>query len=214
MSRATKQPLVENGVVVGTTNKYQLKNPLARKFIQGFDHNIAQLVAGVKPRTILEIGAGEGHVTQILIDSTNATILATDLSVLAMARAAVRSPRVNFRQGSIYDLAAQNHRVDLIACCEVLEHLEDPERGLRSLAEVAAPYCLMTVPREPIWRALNFVRGAYFSEFGNSPGHLQHWSKRAFLKFVATEFDILAVASPLPWTMVLARSRRAGALDR
>ena len=38
---------------------------------------------------------------------------------------------------------------------------------------------LVSVPREPLWRGLNMARGAYMRDLGNTPGHVNHWSKRA-----------------------------------
>ena len=42
-------------------------------------------------------------------------------------------------------------------------------------------YLLVCVPREPLWRGLNMARGAYLKDLGNTPGHLNHWSKRSFV---------------------------------
>jgi hypothetical protein len=125
-----------------------------------------------------------------------------------MARSRVGTERTEFRKQSIYDLDPERDAAPLVVCCEVLEHLEQPEVGLRRLAAVAAPYALLSVPREPLFRTLNFLRGAHVKDFGNSPGHLQHWSKRAFVRFTARELQAMEVRSPLPWTLLLARSRR------
>ena len=37
------------------------------------------------------------------------------------------------------------------------------------------------VPREPVWRVLNVARGRYVRWLGNPPGHIQHFSRAAFL---------------------------------
>jgi hypothetical protein len=80
--------------------------------------------------------------------------------------------------------------------------------ALSILASVARPYLLVSVPREPIWRMLNLLRGAYISQAGNTPGHVQHWSTRAFVRFLREKFEIIKVQKPLPWTMVLCRVRK------
>lgn len=209
-----KKPiLLEDGVVVGTaSNKYQMKNPIARYLLNGFDSTILDLTSDLNPKSITEVGCGEGHVTRLLLDSTQASISGMDISdeILDIARATVEnSERVSFEKKSIYDISENDDAADLVVCCEVLEHLEDPALGLQRLSEIAAPYALVSVPREPIFRSMNFVRGAYVKDFGNSPGHLQHWSKTSFAKFVSTQFDIVDLRSPLPWTMLLARSKKA-----
>jgi hypothetical protein len=100
-----------------------------------------------------------------------------------------------------------DERPDLVVCCEVMEHLEEPSKALSALAAMRGELYLFSVPREPIWRILNMARGAYLSDFGNSPGHLQHWSRRGFIRFLKEEFDLVEVRSPLPWTAILCRLR-------
>ena len=46
-------------------------------------------------------------------------------------------------------------------------------------------WLLVSVPREPLWRGLNLARGSYLRELGNTPGHLNHWSKRRFASLLA-----------------------------
>jgi hypothetical protein len=61
------------------------------------------------------------------------------------------------------------------------------------------------VPREPLWRALNLARLSYVRELGNTPGHLNHWSKRDFVRFLTRRFEVIETRSPTPWSMVLCR---------
>lgn len=207
-------PVVEDGIVVGTgSDKFESKNPVVRWAVGQFDRAVAEMVAGLNPEEILEVGCGEGHVTRILLSHTAARVRCLDISdrVLDAARAATRSERATFERRAIVDLDPQRDAAPLVVCCEVLEHLEDPGAGLALLAATARPMALLSVPREPLFRALNVLRGAHLGELGNSPGHLQHWSKRSFVRFVAREFDVVETRSPLPWTVVLARSRRCGA---
>ena len=198
----------EHGTVVGTVNKYQMRNSLGRLLIKNFDKTVGELTKIVNPESILEVGCGEGHVTNILLDVTDAQIRCTDIAeeIFHEPDSCYRS-RVSFHKRSIYELNQQEDQANLVICCEVLEHLESPLLGLEKLAKLANPYCLLSVPREPIFRTLNFLRGAYFKDLGNSPGHIQHWSKRGFIKLVQTQFEILVVEAPLPWTVILAKVR-------
>ncbi|MEY3869719.1 MAG: hypothetical protein RLZZ338_3610 [Cyanobacteriota bacterium] len=208
IKQTQKSPLIENGIVVGTgSNKYQMRNPIGQILLKNFDRALSDLIKPLNPKTILEVGCGEGHVTQILVDCTAAKIRGTDISntILNQAREAVLSPRVSFHNQNIYQFNPDIDRAELVVCCEVLEHLENPTLGLEKLASLASPYCLLSVPREPIFRTLNFLRGAYLAEFGNSPGHIQHWSKRGFIKLVKTQFELIEVRAPLPWTVILAK---------
>lgn len=205
-----RPPLVEDGIVVGTgSDKFESKNPVVRWALRGFDQAVRDLLVGLDPSEVLEVGCGEGHVTRLLLQETTASIRCLDISdqVLAVARANVPSDRASFEKRNILDLAPITDAVPLVVCCEVLEHLEDPNEGLRLLAAAARPHAILSVPNEPLFRLLNFARGAHVRDFGNSPGHLQHWSRTGFLRFVQQRFDVIEVRSPLPWTAVLARSR-------
>ena len=80
--------------------------------------------------------------------------------------------------------------------------------SLREIARVSRGAVVLSVPREPIWRAANMVRGKYVKEWGNTPGHVQHWSRRGFASLVGRHFDGVQVKSPFPWTVASARVRR------
>jgi hypothetical protein len=73
------------------------------------------------------------------------------------------------------------------------------------MARVARSHILVSVPREPLWRGLNMARGAYIKQLGNTPGHVNHWSKRSFVSMLSQHGTIEEARSPFPWTMVLVR---------
>jgi hypothetical protein len=89
----------------------------------------------------------------------------------------------------------------------VLEHLTDPRAALAEIARVANDTVVISVPWEPVWRAGNLLRGRYISALGNTPGHLQHFTRRKLLRAIGEFFEIEAVRRPLPWTFVRARVR-------
>ena len=200
---------IENGIVIGNiTNKQKVGNPISRFLVKNFNKTVSRLTEKVAPNTILEVGCGEGIVTNILLESTEATIYSTDISdsVIAKAKENVNSDRVIFEKRNIYDLLdKQKYKAELVVCCEVMEHLYQPEKGLEKIAVATSHYCLFSIPREPLWHALNLVRGTYIRDLGNTPGHIQHWSKRSFEKFVSPLFEIVETATPLPWTFLLCR---------
>jgi 2-polyprenyl-3-methyl-5-hydroxy-6-metoxy-1,4-benzoquinol methylase len=206
-----RSPRIENGIVVGTgSNKYHSKNPIARYALSQLLDTVVAFTSSCSPSSILEVGCGEGHVTERLLASTEAEIQATDLSEFLVDEAALRlgdQSRLNINQLDIYDLEGEQYRSDVVVCCEVLEHLERPEEGLRRLAQVTKKFAVLSVPREPNFRMLNFARGQHFSSWGNAPGHVQHWSTKSFLRFLEPEFEVLQVKALLPWTVVLVRPK-------
>jgi SAM-dependent methyltransferase len=94
---------------------------------------------------------------------------------------------------------------DMATAIEVLEHVPDPEATVAEMARVANRHLLVSVPREPLWRGLNMARGAYWGSLGNTPGHVNHWSKRSFVKLLSRHGEVVEARSPFPWTMLLVR---------
>ena len=92
---------------------------------------------------------------------------------------------------------------DLVMSSEVLEHLEDPEKAINEVKRVTKKYCVFSVPNEPWWRIANMLRGAYLRDFGNTPGHIQHWSKRSFKKFLKKHFKNVKVKNSLLWNLAI-----------
>jgi ubiquinone/menaquinone biosynthesis C-methylase UbiE len=109
--------------------------------------------------------------------------------------------------GDATRLPFADESIDLVVGLEVLEHIPDPAPALREIARVCAAAVVFSVPREPIWRIGNMARGRYLRDLGNTPGHVNHWSARAFEQFVGAQFDVRASARPLPWTMIRATPR-------
>lgn len=202
-------PLLEDDIVVGNRfDKHGSGNPVVRRLMEGFDRGMFGMLAELpKPRTILEVGCGEGHVTDKLAKRfPEARVLGTDFSTAIVDIAKREHPDRTFEVCSVYD-AERLGTWDLVVACEVFEHLDEPARALEAVAKVATGHVLITVPREPLWRVLNMLRGQYWSAWGNTDGHVQHWSRTAMVRFVSTRFDVVATRTPLPWTQVLARVR-------
>lgn len=201
--------VIEDGIVAGNFYpKYSTRNPLAKKLISDFLHAVDTLVEIVNPPDIHEVGCGEGYLISRYATSGR-KLIASDFSdqIIEIAKdlAIQRSLSIEFKVKSIYSIAPEEDTASLVLCCEVLEHLERPNDALARLAGVTNPYLIASVPREPLWRVLNMARGQYIKNFGNTPGHLQHWSKKKFIKFLESHFEIIQVLNPLPWTLVLAK---------
>ncbi|OIZ94222.1 methyltransferase type 11 [Candidatus Rickettsiella isopodorum] len=203
--------LSENGVVAGNVfNKYDAKNYIIRRLMQGFASSLSLLVNKVNPSSIYEIGCGEGywvlHWNKLGLAARGCDVSSQVIKIAQANACDSHLPNQLFTVKDLYE-CDENNAADLIVCCEVLEHLADPNKGLRVLQKIVKKYLILSVPREPIWRLLNMLRGKYCSAFGNTPGHLQHWSKRRFVTQISTYFDILEVKTPFPWTMLLCQRK-------
>lgn len=199
-------------VVAGNVyDKYGTSNPIARCLMRNFLSRFDELVEASGAREIHELGCGEGHLA-IRLARDGRRVRACDLSpeIIVQARAAAAAAGVDvaFRIAAIEELESPADAAELVVCCEVLEHLPDPGSALRTISELARPWALLSVPREPLWRMLNLARLRYLAALGNTPGHLNHWSRNDFLDLVGRHFRVVEVRSPLPWTMTLCRRRR------
>lgn len=190
------------------TDKYEKTNPISRWLIGRFFTDIQAFVHHIHPSSILEVGCGPGFSTDILQKSAPASrIEACDIDEALVAMTAKRVPTATVQREDIHALTYPSHHADLVVCLEVLEHVENPEHALAELARVTRQYAIISVPHEPIWRILNMARGAYWNDWGNTPGHINHWSTRAFLRFVQPHFRVIATRTPLPWTILLLEKR-------
>jgi 2-polyprenyl-3-methyl-5-hydroxy-6-metoxy-1,4-benzoquinol methylase len=190
-------------------DKYASRNPIERRFVDGFLEQVGELADRSNATEAHEVGCGEGEISTLLA-RRGLRVRGSDVSAEVIEEARRRSQAagvtVHYRAAAISDLRADHDAAELIVCCEVLEHLDDPDTGLETLAGLARPWLLVSVPREPIWRALNLARGKYVRDLGNTPGHLGHWSRRGFIALLRSRVDVVDVRSPLPWTMALCRA--------
>ena len=188
-------------------DKYHTRNPIARALMSGFLRSFDSLVETIgEPVSAFEVGCGEGELSIRLAQKgirASGVDIAAEAIKEARLRVAQAGVQVELSTGSIYQLDADKNRAELVVCCEVLEHLEDTNAALDKLHALCGKWLITSVPREPIWRALNMARGKYLSDFGNTPGHVQHWSRDQFLDLLRTRFRVRDFRTPLPWTMAL-----------
>jgi 2-polyprenyl-3-methyl-5-hydroxy-6-metoxy-1,4-benzoquinol methylase len=199
----------ENGGAGGNAfPKYTTRNPIARRLVAGFLRNLDSLVNQVQPASIHEVGCGEGYLISRYSDGRR-LLTASDNSarVISEARRLHGAPGIRFKTSNLFDLDPDEDSASLILCCEVLEHVRPAEAAIDALAMLARPFLIASVPNEPQWRILNLIRGSYLPDLGNTPGHLNHWSRTQFLRLIGRRFEILRIRQPTPWTMVLCRAR-------
>jgi SAM-dependent methyltransferase len=191
-----------------TYDKYGSTNPVVKRVMAGFHGTLDELWARAAPESVLDVGCGEGVLTlewaERLGDGRVIGIDLDDPNLRAEWTGRSR-PNLEFRVEEATSLSFADGEFDLAAATEVLEHVPDPEATVAEMARVARRWLLVSVPREPLWRGLNMARGAYLRDLGNTPGHVNHWSKRAFLSLLSRHGKVEEARSPFPWTMALVR---------
>jgi ubiquinone/menaquinone biosynthesis C-methylase UbiE len=141
--------------------------------------NIQSLCADIRHRKVLEIGAGEGSILQVLSDEG----FAESLYALEISESAVRVIRERnlaaLQECRLFDGYAVPYgdkEFDLVILSHVLEHLEYPRRLLYEAARVAH-HVFIEVPLEDTSRQkADFVFDAV--------GHINDFSMRSIRRFV------------------------------
>jgi 2-polyprenyl-3-methyl-5-hydroxy-6-metoxy-1,4-benzoquinol methylase len=198
-----------DGIVTGNTyDKYGSQNPLVRRLMEAFQRSLEELLDHAEPASLLDVGCGEGVLAQRFARRLGSgRVVGVDLQEASIQAgwSQHRAPNLEYRTLAGAELPFAADEFDMVSAIELLEHVPDPLLTLREMARCAERHLLVSVPREPLWRALNVARGAYWPQLGNTPGHLNHWSRRSFLQLLRGHGEILEVRSPFPWTMLLVR---------
>jgi 2-polyprenyl-3-methyl-5-hydroxy-6-metoxy-1,4-benzoquinol methylase len=206
-------PVAGAPVPTGNTfDKYGSTNPVVRRLMAGFERTLDELFERSAPTSVLDVGCGEGVLTEQWAQRLGSRpVVGIDLDDPKLgAHWSAREQRANldFRTMAAERLEYGDSEFDLVAATEVLEHVAEPRRALSEMARVANRWLIVSVPREPLWRALNLARGAYVRELGNTHGHLNHWSRGGFVKLLKGYGEVVDTRSPFPWTMLLVRVDR------
>ena len=205
MSEAQAATAVPTG---NSYDKYGSTNPVVKRLMRGFHDALDELWEAAAPESILDVGCGEGVLTSQWAERLrDGRIVGIDLDdpKLRAEWEARRRPNLEYRVQEATSLAFDDDEFDMASAIEVLEHVPEPDATLTEMARVARRHLLVSVPREPLWRILNMARGAYLRDLGNSPGHVNHWSKVGFHSLLTNYGTVREVRTPFPWTMLLVR---------
>ena len=189
-------------------DKYGSSTPVVRRLMAGFESALDDLLEAAAPGSVLDVGCGEGVLTERWARRlAPGRVVGLDLDDAKRAAEweARQAENLRFRTGSASQLPFADNEFELVSAIETLEHVPDPERAVSEMARVAGRHLLVSVPREPLWRALNLARGAYVRQLGNTPGHVNHWSRHSFAALLGRHGEVVELRSPFPWSMALVR---------
>lgn len=150
--------------------------------------NVLRLAKSLEPRTVLDIGAGEGAVLELLgragLGQEHHALEISPSGVAAIESRTIPSLRkVGLYDG--YHIPYEDDRFDLAILSHVLEHAEYPRRLLYEAGRVAR-HVFVEVPLEENSRAPHDWRD-------DGVGHINHYSHRTIRKLAQSSgFVVLA----------------------
>ncbi len=99
-----------------------------------------QLWQTLKGQTVLEVGAGAGRFTEILLEQ-GARVVSVDLSSAVDVNAANFQPNATHAviQADVMALPFELQKFDIVVCLGVIQHTPDSERSILKLAEQVKP---------------------------------------------------------------------------
>ena len=190
-------------IVGNLYNKYLSQKPLERYLLNRFISQFIVLYNRVNPNSVLDIGCGEGYLTEILQKKNPKTLFVgtdTDANFLL----GETSNRVrNLVTFELPRTCFQKESFDLVILSEVLEHIEHTHDALDAVSSLARYGVIITVPHEPFWMICNLLRFHYIGRWGDTPGRVKHFSYKGFRRTLRRHFHDVCLYSCFPWLMAL-----------
>lgn len=125
------------GAVLAVGSLLSLHEPLVGHILRTRKFDVS------RQRRILDVGAGAGQILGHLLKAAHpdAQLVAFDLSsqMLRRARRRLKTNRPALIAGDLMQLPFADESFDCVTCGWVLEHLPDPQPGLREMGRVLCP---------------------------------------------------------------------------
>lgn len=116
---------------------------------------LLRLVKQVAPKEVMDVGCGRGELIHFLQQRLPAGVSfhGVDYSGEVVKENAKRFPGATFSVLNLFEPTNPPAKRELVVCSEVIEHLDDPYRGLKNLAGLVAPkgHLIVTCPVGPVY---------------------------------------------------------------
>ena len=146
----------------------------ASSLTEGERDRIAQTIAALPPdcKRILDVGCGDGRVSQEVSAKSGSFLVAFDLSMVAL-----RGLSLPKCCGSAAELPFRDRSFDLVMATEIMEHLPDSlyPQVLAEMSRITGRYVLITVPNSENLQEHTAACGACGSKF-HIWGHVRSYT--------------------------------------
>jgi ubiquinone/menaquinone biosynthesis C-methylase UbiE len=201
---ATGDDMVKN-VPGNFYDKHGSRNPLVRFIMKRFHRAVLDALLELPHSMLLDVGCGEGRTTAVFVDALESQVVGVELELEVINEARVHAPGAALAAASVYQLPFGDSVFDVVTGTEVLEHLDSTGSALEELRRVARHAVVITVPHEPWFRIANMARGKYLGDLGNTPGHVQNWTKHGLTRFLSSVGATADVRTTGLWCLAIVK---------
>lgn len=185
-------------------DKHNSKNFIIQNLMNNFYQTFLELIGNEKFNSILDIGCGEGHFTNLIWQKfhqrTKISAYEFDDNIVGLANNIY--PQLNVKKGDILNI---KEKYDLLVASEVLEHIPNYHQAIVSCKN-SAKICIFSVPNEPWFRLANILRLKYLLQLGNTPGHVNHWTTYLLEKLLSSHFKKVKIISSGIWNIAVCKN--------
>jgi SAM-dependent methyltransferase len=142
-------------------------------------------------RRTLDAGCGVGYGTAMLAAAGATSVVGIDIADAVLTAAGAKAPAgldVEFQRGDVRELPFEDGSFDLVACFEVIEHVERQEDAIAEMHRVLAPDGLLVISSPN--------RGVYVE--GN-PHHVHEYTSEEFRGALAQRFAHVQLVRQHDW---------------
>jgi 2-polyprenyl-3-methyl-5-hydroxy-6-metoxy-1,4-benzoquinol methylase len=183
-------------------DKYGSDNLLVRWVVDRYLETLYDLLDRHPFDAVLDAGCGEGAIVDRIIDRYGPRrLVGLDIDPTLVASLNRAHPTHEFRVGTLQDYQDPD-AYDVVLCLEVLEHIPDYTAALAALARLSTLRLILSVPNEPFFRLANLARLRYLRRLGNTPGHVNNFTRRRFARILRDAFpdSTVTIRSSDIWT--------------
>ncbi|MBU0532575.1 class I SAM-dependent methyltransferase [Candidatus Micrarchaeota archaeon] len=132
------------------------KNFISILFLKARHKKTIELLDGIKPKRILDVGCDDGHFLGMLSEKfPDSKLYGCDLDGIALEEARKVCPKAEFSEGDFTKLDFKP--VDLVLMLEIIEHSKDPRKMLEKAVKLTSKgHILVSMPRPELlrWRMI------------------------------------------------------------